>query len=103
MTDHKPWATSTRRSRLPKDWAKRRAAAKARAHGMCQASVHEPQCNGIGSECDHITPSDNHALANLQWLSAPCHLAKTLREAGQASGVRGRLRPPDVHPGKINM
>lgn len=69
---------------------------------MCQAKVHEPQCNGIGNECDHITPGDNHTLTNLQWLSAACHKAKTTQEAQQSRGHgTARQRPPENHPGTI--
>ena len=94
------WSGSNRRQRLPKDWPQRRAAAKAKADGMCQAKIHEPDCNGIGSECDHVIAGDNHALNNLQWLSKPCHAAKTLREA-QWHNV-GRIRPPEPHPGQTH-
>ena len=81
------WGTSTRRQRLPPDWATRRAKVKQRAAGMCEAQVHVPTCDGIGNECDHINNNDNHALTNLQWLSAACHKAKTLQEA-QTSRAR---------------
>jgi 5-methylcytosine-specific restriction protein A len=95
-----PWASSDRRSRLPKDWAKRRARVKARAQDRCEADTHEPTCNGWGSECDHRVAGDDHSLANLQWLSAPCHRAKTQREAQWH--VEGRQRAAEQHPGKIN-
>lgn len=66
---------------------------------MCEAKVHDSKCDGVGAQCDHVTPGDDHSLANLQWLSAACHLAKTLREAQQALGIVGRQRPGEVHPG----
>lgn len=93
------WATSTRRARLPRDWAKRVATVKRRARGQCQAETHEPECDGIGAQCDHMMPGDNHSLRNLQWLSEPCHRAKTQRESQSARGVgAGRLRSPARHP-----
>ena len=95
------WSGSTRRARLPSDWPKRRARVKARAKGMCEAKVHEPECSGEGAECDHIVHGDDHSLSNLQWLSGPCHKAKTLAEAGDA--LRGRRDaaklPTERHPG----
>ncbi|MFT3871556.1 MAG: hypothetical protein QM714_02750 [Nocardioides sp.] len=92
------WETSTRRSRLPKDWAKRVTRVKRRARGRCEAKVHEPECDGYGRECDHIDSPDDHSPANLQWLSTPCHRAKTLAEAKRARGGKA-LRPAERHPG----
>lgn len=80
--------TSTRSARLPRDWQAIRAQVKARAKGRCEAIRHHPDCDGIGRECDHITPGDDHRLTNLQWLSTPCHLAKTRAE----SAARNRAR-----------
>lgn len=49
------WATSNRASRLPKDWERRKASVKRRDHGRCQATVHNPKCDGKGTEVDHDT------------------------------------------------
>jgi hypothetical protein len=89
------WENSDRRARLPKDWPKRVAQTKARARGLCQAKTHEPECDGVGRECDHIQRGDNHDLSNLQWLSTPCHKAKTNAEKPT------RYRPQQRHPGVI--
>ena len=96
------WQGSTRRSRLPADWDKRRAATKERARGRCEGiSLHgEPrwhvsECNGIGSECDHDKRGDDHSLANLRWLSTECHKRKTQAEKPS------RKRPSEPHPGRI--
>jgi 5-methylcytosine-specific restriction protein A len=97
-TGKQPWSTSTRRQRLPSDWPKRRAVVKRRAQGQCQAQVHEPDCPRIGTECDHIIAGDDHSLSNLQWLSGPCHRAKTLAEA-----VKGRARPTKRRPTPIGL
>lgn len=98
-----PWDTSTRASRLPKDWAKTRRRVKARAKGRCEATTHDPRCNGVGSECDHIIPGDNHHISNLQWLNTYCHAAKTRREnsANNQRLAKLRRRPTETHPGKI--
>ena len=96
------WDTSTRRARLPADWPTRVREAKRLAGGVCQARTHELSCRGQGAECDHITPGDDHRQANLQWLSTPCHLAKTLTEAAQARARRAvaRTLPLEPHPGR---
>jgi hypothetical protein len=92
-----------RRTELPPDWAKRREAVKRRAKGRCEAEQHEPQCDGVGRECDHIGDKLNHSLSNLQWLSTPCHLAKTKRQAAEASQARrAALKlPREAHPSRI--
>lgn len=97
------WATSNRRQRLPDDWSARRAKVKARANGRCQATAHQPDCNGTGTDADHIRPGDNHSLNNLQWLSAPCHKAKTTAEntARRQAEADARYRPAEQHPGRI--
>lgn len=93
------WADSTRRSRLPSDWSQRRQTVKERANGRCQAESHAPQCDGIGNECDHRDGTDDHNIDNLQWLSTPCHAAKTQREA--QAGKPKRTRTPEQHPGRL--
>lgn len=66
---------------------------------MCEAKgQHAPGCTGKGSECDHIKQGDDHSLANLQWLSGPCHARKTRLDNG--AGVKPTL-PPEKHPGRI--
>lgn len=93
------WYTSDRRDRLPSDWPKLVAQTKARANGRCQASEHEPDCDGIGRECDHIVPGDDHRPSNLQWLSTPCHRAKTTRDNQARAALR--WRPAEAHPGAL--
>jgi 5-methylcytosine-specific restriction protein A len=70
---------------------------------MCQAQHHDPRCNGIGTECDHITPGDDHSMGNLQWLNGWCHKAKTQRESLASRGHgTARQRPNEDHPGLIS-
>jgi hypothetical protein len=102
MSGH--WASSDRRSRLPADWPKRRAATKARAGGRCEGLSfdgepiwHDQRCNGLGSECDHRSDPDNHD--DLQWLNHWCHNVKTQAEATAARP--SRTRPQPSHPGVI--
>jgi len=95
------WETSTRAKRLPKNWPQLKAATKKRARGKCEAATHVPECTGIGAECDHRDRGDDHSLANLQWLSTPCHKAKSSQENAEANRRRAgmRLRPQERHPG----
>lgn len=92
------WAGSTRRRRLPSNWEAIRAKVKARAHGRCEALAHVPDCDRIGTQCDHIKAGDDHSMRNLQWISAPCHAAKTRADNG---GIRPVNRPPEPHPGSL--
>lgn len=97
------WSTSDRRARLPADWAAIRRAVKRRANGRCEAEQHHPDCDGIGTDADHKTAGDNHSLENLQWLSKPCHWAKTKRENAARNKQQAALkrRPAEQHPGRI--
>ena len=97
------WQGSTRRSRLPDDWEARRAASSQRAGGRCEGITlageerwHVDECDGVGTDCDHDVPGDDHELDNLRWLSGPCHDRKTLEEhRRRASRAR---RPLEQHP-----
>lgn len=84
---------SGRRGRLPSNWASLRAQVRKRADGKCEAASHHPSCDGVGSECDHIRPGDDHSLSNLQWLSRPCHQAKSNRE-NRERNIRPRPKVP---------
>lgn len=96
------WSTSDRRFRLPPDWGDIKRQVKHRAHGLCEATDHDPRCDGLGTDCDHIEAGDNHSLTNLQWLSAPCHTAKTARETAARNRANAALkrRPSEPHPGR---
>ena len=89
------WERSTRHDRLPDNWGELRASCRHNAQGRCQALVHDPDCTGVGVECDHINQGDDHSLANLQWLSTPCHARKTRldNEAGKKLTL-----PAERHP-----
>lgn len=97
------WYGSDRRDRLPRDWAAIRAMVRERAHNHCQARVHSALCNGIGGDCDHIVPGDDHSLANLQWLNHNCHKLKTARESAERNARRARQRrhPVEKNPGSF--
>ncbi len=89
------WAGSTRRSRLPKDWAKTRARILKRDGHRCWV------CGQPGAtEVDHVQPGDNHAESNLAAIHTDCHKAKTAAEGVQARAARPqRQRPTEAHPG----
>jgi len=94
------WSSSHRRQRLPANWEAIRQKVKARARGRCEALTHVADCDGIGTDCDHIDQGDDHRLSNLRWLSGPCHDAKTQAEAREAQGmVKGSPLPRERHPG----
>ena len=97
------WATSNRASRLPKDWERRKAAVKRRDHGRCQASKHNPRCDGQGTEVDHIHRGDDHRLENLELLNHYCHQDKTNAEnkARRQAWAAMKHRPAEKHPGAI--
>lgn len=97
-----PWHTSDRAQRLPENWADLRRQVRYRAGGLCEAPNHHPRCPGTGSECDHVTPGDDHGLENLQWLSSECHKAKTQAEAAARASLAAQLRrrPSEPHPGR---
>jgi 5-methylcytosine-specific restriction endonuclease McrA len=93
------WSSSDRRSRLPADWPRRRAAILRRDGWLCQ--IAGDHCTRFATEVDHIQPSDDHRLDNLQAVCGRCHAEKTAGEAKAAQAVtraRGR-RPAEPHPG----
>lgn len=96
-----PWDSSTRRARLPSDWATRRLRVLRRDGYACQHrdDPHAPKCLAPASEVDHIERGDDHAEANLRAICTRHHKAKTQAEAIAA---RLRRRPPERHPGLID-
>lgn len=92
------WANSDRRARLPADWPKRRAAVKRRARGRCEWVENGVRCLEPGTDCDHVTPDDDHSLGNLQWLCGGHHERKTIAERPKREP---RNRPAPRHPGLL--
>lgn len=96
------WSTSDRASRLPSDWPAIRERVRRRARDRCEASEHEPDCDRIGNDADHITAGDDHRISNLQWLSTACHKAKTARETAERNRARAAMRlRTERHPGAV--
>lgn len=80
----KAWEGSTRRSRLPADWEKRRIVVLER----------DPICRICGENlstvCDHIEPGDDHSFENLQGICSPCDRRKSSREGNEAKRAARR-------------
>ncbi len=101
------WEGSTRKERLPADWAERRVEADRRNPRRICHWCGRPG----GSDLDHIVAGDDHSQGNLDWIHGrnsldrqreqgfeprDCHQEKTSSEAAAA---RPRLhRPPEAHP-----
>jgi 5-methylcytosine-specific restriction endonuclease McrA len=95
------WEGSTRRTRLPKDWARIRRRIIRRDKGVCQATYSDgAQCGLPGTDVDHIVHGDDHSDANLQLLCAWHHARKSSSEGGTAAATtRVRTaRPTPAHP-----
>ena len=90
-----PWASSTRKTRLPADWERRRSAVLYRDGHRCQ--IAGPTCTQVATEVDHVVPNDDHGLDNLQAACHPCHWAKS--QAESAAARLTRARPGEKHPG----
>lgn len=82
-TSRRPWAASSRLSRLPVDWYKTRARVLRRDRRICWI------CNGPGADAvDHVIPGDDHSESNLRAVHhnvAPyCHRRKSSAEGHAA-------------------
>ena len=97
------WSTSDRRHRLPKDWPTIVSRIKTRDQHRCQAPVHDPRCDGRGTDVDHIIQGDNHSEDNLQLLNEHCNRAKTADETAARNKLNAKLRkrPEEDHPGRL--
>ena len=69
---------------------------------VCRMPVHEPGCEGVATEVDHIGDRDDHGENNLRATSRTCHRSRTGRQARAARGIHATRRPPQPHPGLID-
>lgn len=102
------WRGSTRRVRLPPNWAEICRMVRAHHDGRSHACGHPG-----ASDIDHLNRGDDHSLANLAPICGrncphckaehrpPCHVVKSSREGGQAAQAARpkRTRPAERHPG----
>lgn len=95
------WQGSTRRSRLPRNWAQIRRRVLRRDGAVCQTRFSDGRlCGAEATDVDHIVPGDDHSMANLRALCGWCHARKSAQEGGQAAALtRLRIeRPKPTHP-----
>lgn len=95
------WEGSTRRARLPKDWARIRARVLRRDKHACTSTFSDGRVCGLpATQVDHIEPGDDHSMANLRSLCTWCHTRKSSSEGGTAAALtRVRTdRPKPTHP-----
>lgn len=96
------WSGSTRRARLPADWAARRRRILQRDGHQCTANELGQRCTQPATDVDHIQPGDNHDEHNLQSLCAWHHTRKTAAEVAAANARRPTTRrPAERHPGHL--
>lgn len=103
------WRDSTRRDRLPANWAALRKAALARDGGQCTEILPSGvRCPAAATDVDHKQAmTDDHSLDALQSLCGPHHRAKSAAEGGRSSGAQAtrraalKRRPPEAHPGLL--
>lgn len=104
-----PWASSDRRTRLPRDWHARRAACYRTAGGRCQwVDSNGQQCatttplhrtgDTPGGHADHINPALGEN-GPTQWLCPTHHNRKSAAEGHAAKPQR--RRDAETHPGLL--
>lgn len=94
------WEGSTRKARLPADWAARRRRVLARDGWRCVAVDDTgARCSLAATDVDHVKRGDDHSEDNLQSLCPWHHGKKSAHEGVEARRPRpARLRPREPHP-----
>jgi 5-methylcytosine-specific restriction protein A len=101
------WDGSSRRARLPANWAALRGQVLERDGYQCTRLLpNGTRCPNRATDVDHENPmTDDHSPERLHSLCSQDHREKSSREGGQAMGaIRKRMaaarwRPKEVHPG----
>jgi 5-methylcytosine-specific restriction protein A len=105
------WRGSARRDQLPVNWRQLCTDVRQTYGSSCYLCGHHN-----ASDTDHVVPGNDHSLSNLRPICgtrcsecgaehrAPCHVAKSSREGGQAAQAARpkRARAPEQHPGMVN-
>jgi 5-methylcytosine-specific restriction enzyme A len=84
-----PWQSSHRRTLLPSDWHRIRAAILTR-DPTCQLNLNG--CTHTATEVDHIGRPDDHTPRNLRGVCTTCHRKRTATQSATAR------RPPPRRP-----
>jgi 5-methylcytosine-specific restriction protein A len=109
------WEGSTRRSRLPRNWAELRKHVLQRDNHQCQwymdtyydsatnDTIVVSVCNDVANEVDHIIPNDDHSLSNLRSLCKAHHQRKSSIEGAKALAAKRKAmkRKTETHPGLL--
>jgi 5-methylcytosine-specific restriction protein A len=94
------WQGSYRRKRLPPGWETVMRPVVFATYGDTCHLCGQPGADTI----DHVTPGDDHSLANLRPAhDDPCHRLKSAHEGVAARARRRALvrRPTEPHPGLL--
>lgn len=105
------WKGSTRKSRLPKDWPRRRNHVLKRDGYQCTATqIDGARCRAKATDVDHIIADSEGGSDEYENLTSLCgwhHLRKSSSEGGAASAATRKkrqqmiLRQPERHPGML--
>lgn len=96
------WVASTRRARLPADWASVIVPRiLARDGHQCRAPLaDDTRCTEVATDVDHVVPGDDHRDENLQALCWWHHRRKSAAEGNAARPAPPtNRRPAEQHPG----
>jgi 5-methylcytosine-specific restriction endonuclease McrA len=77
-----PWAGSTRRKRLPRNWPQIRRRVLTRDAHLCYL------CGGHATDVDHVVRGDDHDPSNLAAICRTCHNRKSGREGNAARNAK---------------
>lgn len=97
------WKGSQRRSRLPRDWERRRKIVLERDGYRCTAvrADTEERCNDYANQVDHIVQgADDDRIEGLTSLCEHHHSVKSSAEGGRAKAARNRATTRR-HPGLV--
>lgn len=98
------WAGSSRKDRLPRNWAALRRRVIRRDGGQCTARYSDGRrCDLPGNDVDHVVPDSLGGSSDMDNLALLCtyhHRVKSSSEGGTAAALTRRSihRPAPTHP-----